>query len=225
MSSILLILSTFAAPPTAAAAPADQGSALLAGDVFVCDFEDANDANYDGWPDGWTRRRSRDLPEYLRVDIVADEATEGAANHCLQIELDGGGAAVCSPPFPVSAQFSLVLNLRLKTAGLTHDGAWATLELFDAEGNVLESHASQPLTTAKAWQSIRIGPLEPGSNKVVRGIVSLHLAPLGKREDLTGRAWFDDLRVETSGSPTEPPIVSVILSLRMRAPGVILGSE
>src|SRR6267142_942201 len=44
------------------------------GDVFVCDFEEQNDRDFDGWPDGWTRRRSRELPEFVRVGIVTERA-------------------------------------------------------------------------------------------------------------------------------------------------------
>ena len=28
-------------------------------EVFRCDFEEGTDANYDLWPDDWTRRRGR----------------------------------------------------------------------------------------------------------------------------------------------------------------------
>jgi len=163
--------------------------------VFVCDFEEPYDRDYDGWPDGWRRRYSRELPEFLPVGIVPESGAAGPGNHCLQLALDGGGAAVQSPEVAVSAQYSLLLSLRVKTAGLTHDGAWAVLSLVDQEGNVLQSHASPPLTKCPDWQTVRIGPIAAVSNKAAHAVVELHLEPLGKREDLTGRAWFDDLRI------------------------------
>src|SRR5689334_8716750 len=87
-----------------AVAPNDPG-AVTAGDVLNCDFEVRTDRDYDGWPDGWTRKHSRELPEFLRIGIVPEPGELGqttgstagakgtgnpAANHCLEIELNGG---------------------------------------------------------------------------------------------------------------------------------------
>ena len=124
MTAILLILSTLGTAP-------NDPPTVSAGEVLVCQFEEATDRDYDGWPDGWVRRRSRQLPEFLKIGIVpeptsanaslpssaatpADAATSGV-NHCLQIELDGGGAVMTSPPCAVSPQFSLLLSVRMKT--------------------------------------------------------------------------------------------------------------
>lgn len=194
MTFTLVIVSLLAVPPS-------EAPAATAGAVFACDFEEAIDRNYDGWPDGWGRRYSRELPEFLSVGIVPENAAGGAAmprearNYCLQLAVDGGGAAVYSPEIPVSAQYSLVLTLRLKTAGLAYDGAWAVLSLLDDEGNVVQSHASPPLAHCPNWQTIRIGPIAAVSNKATRAVIELRVEPLAKREDLTGRAWFDDLQL------------------------------
>ncbi|HZN35887.1 MAG TPA: hypothetical protein VFB80_18785 [Pirellulaceae bacterium] len=183
-----LILSLLASSPSDVKLPTAAG----AGEVFVCDFEEATDRDYDGWPDRWVRSRGRELPEFLRIEIVPDPA---AANRCLQITLDGGGAIVSSPPVAVSSHFSFLLTCRLKTAGLKHDAAWLALSLLDAEGNVLQSHSSPPLTAAPDWQAVRIGPIAAVSPRAVRAVIALHLQPLDQREDLTGRAWFDDVRI------------------------------
>jgi hypothetical protein len=216
---LLLILSALTA------APSDQ-AAVLAGDVLNCDFEERTDRDYDGWPDGWTRRHSRDLPEFLKVGIV-DEPTAPAAsdsplimdrkssptasvgqsgsgtgpaatkkiNHCLEIELNGGAAVISSPPQPISTQFSLALSVRIKTIGLAHDGAWVELSLLNDEGHIVQHRATQPIARSLEWQTVELGPIDAISDKATKAVVSLHLAPLGKHEDLTGRAWFDDLRV------------------------------
>jgi hypothetical protein len=199
VTPILLILSTLVASPSD---PLSAGAAGAA-DVFVCDFEPGSDQGYGGWPDGWVRHRSRELPEFLRIGIVPEEPNpeeipgrgEAAANRVLEMRLDGGGAVISSPQVAFSPQFSLLLTLRIKTQGLAHDGAWATLSLFDKDGKLLESHASPPLRSANDWQWVRIGPVTPPSARAVRAVVSLHLQPLGRKEDLTGRAWFDDVRI------------------------------
>src|SRR5438105_4578551 len=127
VTAIFLILSTLATAPTSA-------QAVSAGDALTCDFEEAADRDYDGWPDRWWRRRSRELPEFLKIGIVREPDGAGGtiANHCLQVELNGGGAVISSPPCAISSQFSLALSLRIKTANLVHDGAWVELTLFDA---------------------------------------------------------------------------------------------
>ena len=186
--SLALILSLLAASPNDPKLPSVAG----AGEVFACDFEDDTDRDYDGWPDGWVRGRSRELPEFLKVGVVAERQQ---ANRCLQIALDGGGAIVSSPSIAISSHFSFMLSLRIKTEGLTHDGAWATLSLADDEGHTLQSHSSPPLTASPDWQTVRIGPIIAVSGRATRAIVSLHLQPQGKREDLTGKAWFDDVRI------------------------------
>jgi hypothetical protein len=193
MYSFLLILSAIAASP-------NEQSAPTAGDVLICDFEEAADRDYDGWPDGWIRRRSRELPEFLQIGIIEEQASAGNSagkriNHCLEIQLDGGGAIVSSTPRAISAQFSLALSLRLKTAGLIHDGAWVELALLDAEGNVLQTHSTPPITACPDWRTVSLGPIAAVNSKVVQAVVTLHVRPLGKREDLTGRVWFDDLRI------------------------------
>jgi hypothetical protein len=194
VTAFLLILSALGATP-------NDRPAATSGDVVTCDFEEATDRDYDGWPDGWTRRRSRELPEFLQVAIV-EESPAGSSltgkpggNHCLAIQLDGGGAVIDSPAFPVSPQFSLLLTLRMKTAGLKHDGAWVELTLLDADGQTLQSRASPPLTHCPDWQEVRIGPIIELHGDVAKARVTLHLERLGKREDLRGHAWFDDLKL------------------------------
>src|SRR5262245_32884455 len=60
---LILIVSALATAP-------NDPSGVSAGDALVCDFEEAADRNYDGWPDRWIRRRSRELPEFLEIGIV-----------------------------------------------------------------------------------------------------------------------------------------------------------
>jgi hypothetical protein len=47
----------------------DEGT-LLRRTVFASDFGDAADADFDGWPDGWTRRYRAGWPRHVRVRIM-----------------------------------------------------------------------------------------------------------------------------------------------------------
>jgi hypothetical protein len=199
---LLLVLASLGAAP-------EDNAALGSDEIFSCNFDNAPgklaDADYDGWPDGWTRRRSLELPEFLRMAIVAEGQTirsstaEPAAaevNRVLRMELDGGGAAIESPAVAVSSRFSLLLSLRIRTKGLKHDGAWATLSLQDIEGNELHSFSSVPVSGTAEWQRVEIGPVTPSNDKVVQAAVSLHVGPKGSgSQDLAGSAEFEDLLI------------------------------
>jgi hypothetical protein len=191
VTTFILILAAFTAGP-------NNAQAVSSGNALICKFEEPDDRDYDGWPDGWVRRRSRELPEFLKIGIVRelDGAGNTASNHCLQVELNGGGAVISSPACTISSQFSLALSVRIKAQDLVHDGAWVELTLSDAQGNVLKNYLSPPLTTCPDWKTVHLGPFADIPSKATQAVVTLHVQPLGKREDLTGRAWFDDLRIE-----------------------------
>lgn len=38
-------------------------------EVFSCKFDETCDANFDAWPDGWTRRRGQGYPSYVKIKI------------------------------------------------------------------------------------------------------------------------------------------------------------
>lgn len=163
-------------------------------DVFHCTFGDPQDVNHDGWPDFWTRRRDRDYPGYVPISIQPRQ--EHPQDQCLRIELDGGAAAVFSPPIEISSLFSYVLSVQAKTEGLFHDVAYISLVYLDQEkkplGKVL---TSSRLHRTSPWQQLRIGPLSADDPQVGWVSVGLHLEPAGKEADLRGSASFDDIRL------------------------------
>ncbi|HRX79400.1 MAG TPA: hypothetical protein P5307_10090, partial [Pirellulaceae bacterium] len=162
------------------------------------DFEEKHDKNYDRWPDDWTRRRGKGYPLYVNVEIAEDSRPRlnsqpaNSAQHALQIELDGGAAAVYSPMVEVSPLFSYVLNGFLRTEGLTHDVAYAAVMFYDNDRKLLDTVESSRHTQTNGWTGFQIGPLTPSSDRVRWAVVSLHLSPTSKA-DLTGSAMFDDL--------------------------------
>ncbi|MCA9122318.1 MAG: hypothetical protein H6822_14755 [Planctomycetaceae bacterium] len=188
----LLILSADISLPTAS--PLTQAE-----EVRNWDFEAGDDKNYDRWPDDWTRRRGKGYPLYLTVEVAEDprprqslSRTSAAGHHALRMQLDGGAAVVYSPLVEISPLFSYVLNGYLKTEGLTHDVAYASVMLYDQDRKLLETHESPRHTQAQSWTGFQIGPLTPTSDEVRWAVVALHLTPTEKA-DLTGSAMFDDL--------------------------------
>lgn len=158
--------------------------------VFATDFEQDADADYDLWPDGWTRQRGHGFPRYLNIGIVADPP--GTENHCLQVQLDGGAAALHSAPIPIDPAYSFLLRGRIKTQQLKHDVVYLSVSLLDAAQQVKETHNSPEWTLAPDWQDVTIGPLTAGSLDVRYAVIGLHVMPT-ERADLQGAAMFDDI--------------------------------
>ncbi len=158
--------------------------------LLHCLFDASWDANYDDWPDGWRRQRGPQYPHYLAIEIVAEPSAR--SGRCLQVTLDGGAAAVYSPPIAVDATFSYVLEGRLKTAGLKHDQAFFSITFFDAEGKPRETVTSEKFQTVADWRSVRLGPVSLQDDQIKTAVVGLHVEPRGK-QDLRGSVCFDDI--------------------------------
>ncbi len=189
---LLLILATFCILGSEAAEIVSTTEWPAAAVVLSCDFENPTDINRDQWPDRWTRRRGRGYPEYVKVQIV-DDPDAPRARRVLEMQLNGGGAAISTPITPISPQYSFVATASVQTRGLARDVAFISLSLLDADGQLLETHKSPELSGDTTWQRVQIGPIAPATNRAVKAVLTLHLIPSELREDLTGSAWFDDV--------------------------------
>jgi len=157
--------------------------------VFHCAFDGPWDKNFDAWPDGWTRRRGRDYPHYVDIQLTGDHDSR---HRHLRIDLDGGAAAVYSPPAPVDTLFGYVLEGRLQTQGLRHDRAYLSLTLLDEERRPLGTYRSEKIRETNGWRTLGIGPIAPDDERVRFALVGLHVEPTD-REDITGSVLLDDV--------------------------------
>ncbi|MEA1951793.1 MAG: hypothetical protein U9N87_10440, partial [Planctomycetota bacterium] len=164
--------------------------------VFFCDFCTTWDENFDGWPDGWTRRRGAGFPHFVDVRISNEPSPVG--NHCLRIDLDGAAAVAYSPTIDVSPLYSYVLEGQLKTEGLNFDRAFISLTLLDKKRQRVSTSYSEKFKATDGWKRIRIGPVVPTNEQVRAAVIGLHLQPKSQtgfsdEEDLNGAALFDDI--------------------------------
>ena len=129
--------------------------------VFHCTFDASWDANFDEWPDNWTRRRGPGFPHYVGIKLDPQSSPEGAG--CLRVDLDGGAAVAYSPPVEIDPQCGYVLEGYLKTEGLDRDRAYFSITLLDSERQRLETFNSEKIRQTSGWQKFRLGPisLEP----------------------------------------------------------------
>ncbi len=159
-------------------------------EIFHSGFETADDREYDGWPDGWTRKRSPAHPAYLPARIVETSTPEGKA--ALRIDLNGFGAVILSPEIEVKPLFSYVLEGYVRTEGLKHDRAWFSLTFYDEQHAELGTFDSQHVADNDGWHKLRVGPITPPNDRARFAVIALHLEP-GAKADLKGAALFDDL--------------------------------
>lgn len=172
------------------AAPSADSRYAGAIEVRHFDFEQDEDADYDGLPDDWSRVTGAGYPNYIKSDI--DRAVRRSGEHSLRFDADGGNVTLLSPPLPIDSQQSYVLKGTLRTQGLEHDWATLTLTFLDSlERPVAEVECSRVSGTTD-WTEVQLGPIIPSNPAARFLVVGCHLHH-GSRLDLGGAAWFDDL--------------------------------
>ena len=186
----LLLIAEVTAPP--AGLTTDERRHSDAKQIYHCGFEQEDDADFDHWPDRWTRRRGANYPGYLPVEISAEDAKQG--DGCLEIRLNGGGAAIYSPAVDegVGPLFSYVLEGYVQTIGLERDKVYFSVTFFDENGNMLETIRSDIVTKVPEWRKIRMPPMIPRSTEVASAVIGLHVEPTEK-QDIHGVVRFDDV--------------------------------
>lgn len=171
-------------------APMDAGHPEAV-EVFQCDFGESTDVNHDGWPDHWERRRGPGYPTYLEIGI---RERSSVGDRCLRVELNGGAAALFSPPIAVNPMFSYVLEASVKTAGLKHNAAYLSVTFYDAQRKPLAiSRKSKRLSGNSDSTRLRVGPISPDSDRAALAVVGLHLTPQDSGFDLRGAAEFESV--------------------------------
>ncbi len=187
MNLAALVILIVAADPHAPIDARPPGAVL----IYTCNFETANDINYDQWPDRWTRRRGLGYPHYLKIEIRPEQTATG--EQALHVDLNGGAAAAMSPHVAASEKYGYWLEGRLRTARLVHDEAFLSLTFLDAQQSVVQRYFSERIGQSDGWQNVRIGPVGPNRDDVRWVVIGVHVEPTGADADLRGLAVFDDL--------------------------------
>ncbi len=182
-------VSSPASPSDRSAGPSDRWPTDQ--EVFHCTFDQENwDKNFDHWPDRWTRHQGPGYPVYLEMKRVDDPTVSGGG--AFQVKLDGGAAAVFSPPIPVRAVYAYVLEVMVKTQDLQHHQAYVSLSFLDMKFQTLGRYESEKLSGTQAWQKVRLGPVEVQPTEACFVRIGLHVEP-GVQADLKGEAAFADV--------------------------------
>ncbi len=161
-------------------------------EVYSCSFSATGDVNHDRWPDGWKRQRGPKYPSFLKIEVV--DAQTPTDERCLQVELDGGGALIHSPPLPVSPLFSYVLEGHLQTEGLEHSHAFVSVSYYDSNDSLIDTAGvSEQIGKTRGWTKLHVGPFSTGHLEAAYVVIHLHVEPTGEAFDLSGFARFDNI--------------------------------
>ena len=155
-------------------------------------FEEADDRNFDMFPDGWSRRTGPAFPRYIRVEIDRERGRTGRQS--LHFGLNGGQAAIYSPALRVEPGRLYRLDGYVRASGLTYNAAVITVSVLDAQRRRIERHLSPPVRgTSGDWTRAVVGPVVlPTAARFL--VVGCHIVG-SDRHDVRGDVWFDDLTV------------------------------
>jgi len=175
---------------TLGADPAKYDPFTGAAEVRRFSFESEDDRDFDRAPDDWTRRKGPSFPNYISTGIDRNTGKNGPQS--LRFDVNGGPAIVYSPLIRIDALHSYVFQGYMRTQRLKHDVAFVSVSFLNHKRQRVQRFLNRPVTgTHKDWVRVRIGPLAP--RKDVRFVViGCHLAE-GKKLDIGGTIWFDDL--------------------------------
>lgn len=177
------------------------GSATSAGEierpadaieVFHCAFDEAWDANYDEWPDRWSRKTGETYPRYVDVRIVETQDPRSSGRRMLEIDLDGSSAAIVSPPIRVTSRFSYLLSTQLYVKGLKNSDVTVSIDFYSSNGKKLQSRRENLRDKRDGWHTINIESIDPGDEAIDRGVITLDVRR-GHRGDLHGMVALDDV--------------------------------
>jgi hypothetical protein len=180
------ILAAGPAPPSEA-----PGAHLTS--VFATDFGDPSDSDFNGWPDGWTRRHGGGFPRFVEVALDFESLTPEIRGS-LRARMNGGAVEISSPAIPIDERHNYALSAAIKTAGLTHSQASARLTLLDENGKEIESFASATVGGTADWTTVDIPPSNAGGAAARFAVVRLVVNSDG-RHDLAGDVWFHHVRL------------------------------
>jgi hypothetical protein len=188
----LLVFACIVGPSVRSARAAGIERPADAIEVFHCAFDEAWDANYDEWPDRWTRDSGEAYPHYVDIRMRPSDDPKATGGQFLELNLDGASAAVSSPPIRVTSRFSYLLATQLYTKGLKYSDVTVSITFCNSAGKRLQSRKQSLTSRNDGWHTIVIESIDPGDESIDRAVIKLDVRR-GSRGDLHGVVCLDDV--------------------------------
>jgi len=151
---LALAFAAWSLSSTASAAEIERPADAI--EIFHCAFDEAWDANYDEWPDRWTRKSGETYPHYVDIRMRETADPQATGDRLLEIDLDGASAAVSSPPIRVTSRFSYLLATRLFTSGLKHSDVTVSIDFYNSAGKLLQTRKQGLKARRDGWHTVTI---------------------------------------------------------------------
>ena len=161
-----------------------------AAEILHYTFAEADDRDYDGLPDDWSRRKGTLFPNYVRGEI--DRLRGEGDSNSLMFELNGGQAIYYSPVIKVDEFHSYVFRGSVRTENLNHDGALYSISFLNSKRQRIKRFLSQAVTgTHEGWVKLEMTRLNPPPGTRF-AVIGCHVMQ-SRKMDIKGRVWFDNL--------------------------------
>lgn len=174
--------------------PEDSASNSGATSIETYSFEEDDDRDYDGFPDGWTKRKGDDYPAYNKV-FIDNETGSNNTRQSLCFELKRDEITAYSPVRKIDAPHSYLVTGKIKTRGLINSAAFVSISFLDSERILVKSKTSKYYTgTFNTWQDFSVEAMNPPQNAKY-AVIACHLVQ-GKNKDIRGMVWFDEIQLK-----------------------------
>ena len=127
-----------------ATASTDFDPSAAATPVTAQDFGPNSDGDYDGVPDGWTRRTGPGFPKYIEARIDRRDGHDGPGS--LRFTPDGAPATVYSSPIRIDDSHLYVFEAFVRTQRLRADAAICSVSILDERMRRIGRHLTIPVS-------------------------------------------------------------------------------
>ncbi|GIW93985.1 MAG: hypothetical protein KatS3mg110_2026 [Pirellulaceae bacterium] len=176
--------------------PEDSRPAREAILVYHCAFDETTDIDWNHWPDGWTRKRGKGFPSYVTIQMepIPEPGQRPQRDRKLVVRMDGGNAALYSPPIALSSSFSYLLSSRLYLEQMEGFDVRVVLNTFDRAGQSRQRYVASPQPLPGRWQTVTLGPWTLDEPDVHSATIGLEIESM-RPDALFGAVQWDDIRL------------------------------
>lgn len=133
------------------------------------------------------------IPE-VTPPALAKFLDEQVLDNCLEIRMDGGGAEMRSPLFPMDPRFSFRIQAEQSTLGLNGHDSWLELQLLDENQEILDSIKTPSISGSNDWKTVVKEASSPAGGLLRWGRVVCKVEPQ-QTAHIKGIARFDNIQI------------------------------
>ncbi|MDR0392604.1 MAG: hypothetical protein LBH59_11890 [Planctomycetaceae bacterium] len=170
------------------------------GTIFRTLFDFSSDADEDGWPDLWTRKRGVErniqFPDYIDIRIVGNRSQFG--NNALRMSIEGGSAGIFSPKIRVRRGMCYTVSAFVSTENIIFDEVFISASFYGKNGGEpIVTVRSEGVKGSSGWRKLSIDSFCADNEKIDSVSIGL-LTTQGERRDFNAKVYFTNIEVKES---------------------------